>query len=135
MYWRPVGESNPCRRRERDSGPSAGVAMVTSIVSAVTGIEVRRDVAMTGEISLRGKVLPVGGIKEKVLAAARAGMREVILPEKNGGDLEEIPEHLRNELTFHLIDRVEEALKLCLDVELPPLSAPSSAETERDGGS
>ena len=79
----------------------------------------RDGVAMTGEISLRGRVLPVGGIKEKVLAAARAGMREVILPEKNAGDLEEIPEHLRAELTFHIIDRVEEALKLCLDIDLP----------------
>jgi len=99
-------------------GPSAGVAITVALTSLMLGKPMKDGVAMTGEISLRGRVLPVGGIKEKVLAAVRAGMREVILPQKNAGDLEEIPEHIREEVSFHLIDRVEEALKLCLDLEL-----------------
>jgi ATP-dependent Lon protease len=112
-------------------GPSAGVAITVALTSLLLGKPMRDRVAMTGEISLRGRVLPVGGIKEKVLAAARAGMKEVILPQKNAGDLEEIPEHLLSELTFHLIDRVEEALKLCLDVELP--SSPALAQPQAEG--
>jgi ATP-dependent Lon protease len=99
-------------------GPSAGVAITVALTSLMLGKPMKDGVAMTGEISLRGRVLPVGGIKEKVLAAVRAGMREVILPQKNAGDLEEIPEHIREEVSFHLIDRVEEALKLCLELEL-----------------
>ena len=99
-------------------GPSAGVAITVALASLYLNKPMRDGVAMTGEITLRGRVLPVGGVKEKVLAAARAGMREVILPDKNAGDLEEIPAELRASLTFHLVSRVEEALKLCLGVEL-----------------
>ncbi|WP_029214536.1 endopeptidase La [Kallotenue papyrolyticum] len=106
-------------------GPSAGVAMVTALVSLLTGRPVRDDVAMTGEITLRGKVLPVGGIKEKVLAAHRAGIRTVILPRRNERDLEEIPEELRAEMNFVLVDRVEEVLKAALRDEVvePPVEA------------
>jgi ATP-dependent Lon protease len=81
-------------------GPSAGVAMLCALVSAITGRVVRQDIAMTGEVTLRGDVLPVGGIKEKVLAARRAGIHTVILPELNRKDLEEIPESLKKEMTF-----------------------------------
>ena len=77
-------------------GPSAGITMATALLSAVAGVPVRQDLAMTGEITLRGKVLPVGGIKDKVLAAYRAGIREIILPDENEKDLEDIPEDVRN---------------------------------------
>jgi ATP-dependent Lon protease len=95
-------------------GPSAGVTMVTALGSVVTGRPVRPRLAMTGEITLRGKVLPVGGVKEKVLAARRAGVTDVILPRHNGNDLEDVPAPLRKELTFHLVDTVDEVLALAL---------------------
>lgn len=92
-------------------GPSAGVTMCTAIISTLTGIPVRKDVAMTGEISLRGKVLPVGGIREKVMAAHRAGIKKVLLPAENERDIEEIPKNVRKELEFVLITTVDEALE------------------------
>lgn len=92
-------------------GPSAGVTMATALASLVTGRVVRHDVAMTGEVTLRGKVLPVGGIKEKVLAAHRAGLRTVILPKRNESDLEEVPEELRKEMRFVLVDTIDHLLK------------------------
>ncbi len=95
-------------------GPSAGVTMVTALASLATRRPVRSDLAMTGEITLRGKVLPVGGIKEKVLAAHRAGIREVILPRRNERDIEDIPEELRKELRFMLVDDAEEVLRHAL---------------------
>ncbi len=95
-------------------GPSAGVAIVSAMVSALTGIPVKKEVAMTGEITLRGKVLPVGGIKIKVLAAHRAGIKKVIIPKENENDLYKISERIKNDLKFILIDRVEEALKVSL---------------------
>jgi ATP-dependent Lon protease len=95
-------------------GPSAGVAMVAALASLLTGRLVRDYVAMTGEISLRGSVLPVGGIKEKCLAAHRAGIREILLPKKNARDLDEVPEQVRRAVRFHLVDRVEEVLELAL---------------------
>ena len=91
-------------------GPSAGVAMATSLVSLLTARPARPDVAMTGEITLRGKVLPVGGIKEKVLAAKRAGIHEVVLPERNRRDVEEIPKHLLDGLAVTYVDTIDEAL-------------------------
>jgi ATP-dependent Lon protease len=91
-------------------GPSAGVAMVTSLASLLTGRSAAPDVAMTGEITLRGKVLPVGGIKEKVLAAKRAGIQRVVLPERNRRDVEEIPAHLVKGLEFQYVARIDEAL-------------------------
>jgi ATP-dependent Lon protease len=91
-------------------GPSAGIAMLVALASMVSGKQVRKDLAMTGEITLRGDVLPVGGIKEKVLAAKRAGVREVILPQFNEKDIPEIPEAVRKEMQFHLVRGVSEAL-------------------------
>lgn len=91
-------------------GPSAGVTMCISLISALTGIAAKKDIAMTGEITLRGKVLPVGGIKEKVLAAHRAGIRKVLLPEENKPDIDEIPESVKNEMEFVLIKDVNAAV-------------------------
>ena len=92
-------------------GPSAGVTMCSAIISTLTGIPVRKDVAMTGEITLRGKVLPVGGIREKVMAAHRAGIRKVLLPKDNEVDIQDIPEVVRNDMEFVLLSSVEDALK------------------------
>ena len=95
-------------------GPSAGVTMLTAMVSAFTGTPVRKDVAMTGEITLRGKVLPIGGVKEKTLAARRAGVRTILLPAQNERDLAEIPEELRRDLTFVFVERAEQVLENAL---------------------
>jgi ATP-dependent Lon protease len=95
-------------------GPSAGVALVTALASLYANTPVRSDVAMTGEITLSGLVLPVGGIKEKVLAARRAGIRQVILPRDNEPDLREVPEHVRREMEFTLAERIEDALAAAL---------------------
>ena len=92
-------------------GPSAGVAMLTALVSLLSGRAVKKNLAMTGEITLRGHVLPVGGIKNKVLAAHRAGIQEIILPAQNQVDLEEIPESVRQALTFHPVERLDQALE------------------------
>jgi ATP-dependent Lon protease len=96
-------------------GPSAGVAMSTALVSAMTGRPVRRDVAMTGEITLRGRVLPIGGVKEKVLGAHRAGIKHVILPKENEADLEDLPEEIRSALHFTCVETLDEALKIALE--------------------
>jgi ATP-dependent Lon protease len=96
-------------------GPSAGITMFTALVSLLTGIRVRHDVAMTGEISLRGRVLPIGGVKEKTLAAHRAGIKRVIVPERNKADLEEVPREVRDELEFVFVNRLEEALEAALE--------------------
>ncbi|MEY8366481.1 endopeptidase La [Anaerovoracaceae bacterium 41-7] len=95
-------------------GPSAGVTMCTAVISTLTGIPVRRDVAMTGEVTLRGKVLPVGGIREKVLAAHRAGIKKVLLPKDNAPDIDEIPNTVRRKMEFVLIDHVSSALSEAL---------------------
>ena len=95
-------------------GPSAGVAMVTSIVSVMTGIPVRKDVAMTGEITLRGRVLPIGGLKEKLLAAARGGMKTVLIPEENAKDLVEISETIKKGLDIVPVSRMDEVLTRAL---------------------
>lgn len=95
-------------------GPSAGVTMCTAVISTLTGIPVRRDVAMTGEVTLRGKVLPVGGIREKVLAAHRAGIKKVLLPKDNAPDIDEIPSTVRRQMEFVLIDHVSSALSEAL---------------------
>jgi ATP-dependent Lon protease len=100
-------------------GPSAGITMYVSIASRLTGIPVKPDVAMTGELTLRGIVLQVGGIKEKVLAAHRAGIKDIILPKRNEKDLVEIPQEIRSDLKFHFIQNVEESLSVAL-VHLPP---------------
>jgi ATP-dependent Lon protease len=97
-------------------GPSAGVTMTTAIYSLMTNEPVRSDVAMTGEITLRGQVLPVGGIKMKVLAAHRAGLRTIILPERNMDDLDELPTDVRDDLTFVPVERIDEVLAVALRV-------------------
>ena len=96
-------------------GPSAGVTMTTAIVSLLTGRAVRSTVGMTGEVTLQGLVLPIGGVKQKVLAAHRMGLREVILPQRNEKDLDDVPQSVRNEMTFHLARRVEDVLAAALD--------------------
>ena len=95
-------------------GPSAGVTMTTALVSLLRGEPVRSIVGMTGEVTLQGRVLPIGGVKQKVLAAHRAGLREVILPERNGADLEDVPEEVRTEMTFHLAATVTHVLTAAL---------------------
>ncbi len=102
-------------------GPSAGATLATALISAFTERSIRRDVAMTGEITLRGRVLPVGGVREKALAARRAGIRTFILPRKNERDLLDIPQHLRRDVAFVLVDRIEEVLEAAL---LPPAGNP-----------
>ncbi|HIE17468.1 MAG TPA: endopeptidase La, partial [Dehalococcoidia bacterium] len=93
-------------------GPSAGVTMAVALLSALSGRSVAKDIGMTGEITLRGKVLSVGGIKEKALAAHRAGIKRVILPKENEKDLEEIPRQIREELEFVFVDHVDDALQM-----------------------
>jgi ATP-dependent Lon protease len=101
-------------------GPSAGITMAVALVSAITKCPVSKEIGMTGEITLRGKVLPVGGIRDKVLAAHRAGLRKVILPEENRRDLEEIPQQVKEELQFVFVDSIDEALKTALKNRVTP---------------
>jgi ATP-dependent Lon protease len=102
-------------------GPSAGITMATALLSAVTKMPVHRDMAMTGEITLRGKVLPVGGVKDKILAAARAGLTKVILPAENERDLDDIPTDVRERMEFHLVESMDEVVALALDGTIVPL--------------
>jgi ATP-dependent Lon protease len=114
-------------------GPSAGVAMFMSLASLFANRTIRSDVAMTGEISLRGLVLPVGGIKEKVIAAARAGIRRVILPSRNRRDFEDIPESARQKLEFVWAERVEDALAAAFDQPATDAARGRAARTTTDG--
>jgi ATP-dependent Lon protease len=109
-------------------GPSAGVTMTTALVSLLTGRPVRSEVGMTGEVTLQGKVLPIGGVKQKVLAAHRAGLKEVVLPARNGGDLEDVPESVRDEMTFHLADQIDQVLSWALAPTGPTTVAPTSEQ-------
>ncbi|ACU48094.1 endopeptidase La [Brucella microti] len=102
-------------------GPSAGIAMVTAIVSVLTGIPVRKDIAMTGEVTLRGRVLPIGGLKEKLLAALRGGIKKVLIPEENAKDLAEIPDNVKNNLEIVPVSRVGEVLKHALVRQPEPI--------------
>jgi len=101
-------------------GPSAGITLAVALVSALTKIPVRRDVAMTGEITLRGKVLPIGGVKEKLLAAHRAGNRTVILPRDNEKDLTDIPANIQQELTIRFVDNMDDVLEIAMEKKLEP---------------
>jgi ATP-dependent Lon protease len=120
-------------------GPSAGVAMVTSIVSVLTGIPVRREVAMTGEVTLRGRVLPIGGLKEKLLAALRAGIKTVIIPSDNEKDLADIPDNVKRGMKITPVATVDDVLKHALTKPLTPIEwiepveevAKSKTEEER----
>jgi len=105
-------------------GPSAGITIATSITSALTSIPVRADLAMTGEITVRGKVLPIGGLKEKLLAAHRQGIREAVLPEDNRKDLPDIPENIRNDMKLNFVSNMDEVLKIALerDLQMAPLT-------------
>ena len=112
-------------------GPSAGIAMATAIVSVLTGIPVRRDIAMTGEVTLRGRVLPIGGLKEKLLAALRGGVKTVLIPEENAKDLADIPDNVKNALEVIPVSRMDEVLQHALtrqpvaiawEETLPPIS-------------
>ena len=96
-------------------GPSAGITMATAILSVFTGKKVRSDVAMTGEITLRGKVLPIGGLKEKALAAARAGIHTIIVPKANKRDIKDIPEEISKTMNFIFVENVNEVFKVALE--------------------
>src|SRR6201997_1167708 len=111
-------------------GPSAGVGMVTSIVSVLTGIPVKRDIAMTGEITLRGRVLPIGGLKEKLLAALRGGLKTVLIPKENEKDLAEIPDNVKRGLKLIPVGPVDELLAHALTSPLTPVAWPEEGETE-----
>jgi ATP-dependent Lon protease len=122
-------------------GPSAGVAMLTSIVSVLTGIPVRKDIAMTGEITLRGRVLPIGGLKEKLLAALRGGIRKVLIPKENEKDLADIPDNVKKGLEIAPMTTVDEVLKHALVRPLVPIEwtedknvAPVSSERKDEIG-
>ena len=96
-------------------GPSAGVAMLTCLVSLMTKRRVKKRLAMSGEITLRGEVLPVGGVKEKVIAAHRAGIRTILLPLWNQKDMEDVPDYIKNSIEFHFIYKMKNILELALD--------------------
>jgi len=102
--------------------------MATAIASALSKIPVRRDIAMTGEITLRGKVLAIGGLKEKLLAALRAGITEAIIPKDNEKDLPEVPESIRNSMKIHLAEDMDHVLKIALEKPLPEIAAESVEE-------
>jgi ATP-dependent Lon protease len=103
-------------------GPSAGIAMTTALVSVFTGIPVRADVAMTGEITLRGEVLPIGGLKEKLLAAHRGGIKTVLIPEQNVKDLAEIPDNVKNRLEIVPVRWIDKVLEIALERQPVALS-------------
>jgi ATP-dependent Lon protease len=118
-------------------GPSAGIAICTALVSVLANIPVRADVAMTGEITLRGEVLPIGGLKEKLLAALRGGIKTVMIPEQNVKDLVEIPDNVKNRLDIHPVKWIDEVLEIALErmpepfvepVGVPAISAPATPE-------
>lgn len=115
-------------------GPSAGVAMYTALTSLFVGRRVRHDVAMTGEVTLRGRVLPVGGIKSKVLAAHRAGIRQVVLPAQNERDIDELPEAVRRDLEIHLVSDMSEVLALTLEDDMPGLPDVTAPDITPDAG-
>ncbi|MCL1789404.1 MAG: endopeptidase La, partial [Oscillospiraceae bacterium] len=116
------------------NGPSAGVAMVTSLVSALTGNPVRRDVAMTGEITLHGKVLAIGGLKEKTMAAYKSGIKTVVIPKENEPDISELDETVRENLKFIVAEKIETVLEIALAERIESIdSLKLAAENVVDG--
>jgi ATP-dependent Lon protease len=116
-------------------GPSAGITMATALVSALTKIPVRKDIAMTGEITLRGRVLPIGGLKEKSLAAHRADIRKLIIPKENEKDIEEIPKSIVDELTIYTVEHLDEVLRYALELnDVDEFFAKARTEAEQGGG-
>jgi ATP-dependent Lon protease len=124
-------------------GPSAGVAMAVAIISVLTGIPIRKDLAMTGEITLRGRVLPIGGLKEKLLAALRSGIKTVLIPAENAKDLAEVPENVKSGLEIIPVATVDEVLFLALTGPLTPIEwreedevaiVPTPPADDMDGG-
>ena len=115
-------------------GPSAGIGICTAMVSVLTGIPVRADVAMTGEITLRGEVLPIGGLKEKLLAAHRGGIKTVLIPEENVKDLPEIPDNIKNRLDIHPVKWIDQVLELSLERQPEPLPAKPRGGCSATGG-
>ncbi len=124
-HWKELGIAEEALRKREvhihvpagaipKDGPSAGITMATALISAVSGRKVRRDVAMTGELTLTGRVLPIGGIKEKVLGAARAGIKEIVLPVDNEADLEDLPEEVRKQLVFHTAETLDDVIEVAL---------------------
>ena len=111
-------------------GPSAGITMATAMVSSLTKIPVRPDVAMTGEITLRGKVLPIGGMKEKLLAAHRAGIKVAVLPKENEKDLAEVPKNIQDHFSMHFVETMDEVLKIALEDEIPVAKENEDANIE-----
>jgi ATP-dependent Lon protease len=111
-------------------GPSAGITIATALVSALTGVPTREDVAMTGEITLLGTVLPIGGLNEKVVAATRAGVKTVIIPKQNEKDLKELPEAVRQGVTFRLVETMDEVLEIALEPGEPRPAVAAEPETK-----
>ncbi|MDA3957260.1 endopeptidase La [Oceanispirochaeta sp.] len=116
-------------------GPSAGVTLLTSLASLITGSPVHPELAMTGEITLRGAVMPVGGVKDKVLAAHRAGIRKIILPAENVKDMDELPEEIRNDLKVIPVENIKEVLKEALGLDLPDIEMPEAPQFHQPKGS
>ena len=116
-------------------GPSAGIAMVTSIVSSITNIPVYREIAMTGEVTVTGQVLPIGGLKEKLLSAHRAGVKKVLIPKENEKDLVDIPQKVREDIEIVPVETADEVLKIALVKELKPVEwteVDKISETKKD---
>lgn len=112
-------------------GPSAGIAITSALISALTDIPIRNDVAMTGEITLTGRVLPIGGVKEKVLGARRAGIRTVLLPKQNQADLQDVPSYLRQNLSFHFAENLDQALEITLEGGMASLEAKAKSPSKK----
>ena len=116
-------------------GPSAGIALCTAMVSVLTGIPARADVAMTGEITLRGQVLPIGGLKEKLLAAHRGGIKEVLIPDENKRDLKEIPDNIKGDLVITPVKWIDEVMEIALQRMPEPIDEEQDSENSTKSGS